>query len=147
MTPPRPDDVLPHRAPFLFVTEVTSVEPGVSARGFWELTGDESFFAGAFVACFLAAAFWPGVCRFLTGGRRVAEGCACFLPTFFAGAGAACAVAPARCFLGRSSIGRASSATRRGGSSPASTNGRTSPFLSTFRALVGGGVPMALSGI
>jgi 3-hydroxyacyl-[acyl-carrier-protein] dehydratase len=48
MTLPRPDDVLPHRAPFLFVTEVTSVEPGVSARGFWELTGDEPFFAGHF---------------------------------------------------------------------------------------------------
>jgi 3-hydroxyacyl-[acyl-carrier-protein] dehydratase len=48
MTLPRPDDVLPHRAPFLFVTEVTSVEPGVAARGFWELTGDEPFFAGHF---------------------------------------------------------------------------------------------------
>lgn len=48
MTLPRPDEVLPHRAPFLFVTEVTSVEPGVSARGYWELTGDEPFFAGHF---------------------------------------------------------------------------------------------------
>jgi 3-hydroxyacyl-[acyl-carrier-protein] dehydratase len=48
MTLPRPDDVLPHRAPFLFVTEVTSVEPGVSAQGFWELTGEEAFFAGHF---------------------------------------------------------------------------------------------------
>jgi 3-hydroxyacyl-[acyl-carrier-protein] dehydratase len=48
MTLPRPDDVLPHRAPFLFVTEVTSVDPGVAARGFWELTGDEPFFAGHF---------------------------------------------------------------------------------------------------
>jgi 3-hydroxyacyl-[acyl-carrier-protein] dehydratase len=48
MTLPRPDDVLPHRAPFLFVTEVTSVEPGASARGFWELTGEEAFFAGHF---------------------------------------------------------------------------------------------------
>jgi 3-hydroxyacyl-[acyl-carrier-protein] dehydratase len=48
MTLPRPDDVLPHRAPFLFVTEVTSVEPGVAARGFWELTGEEPFFAGHF---------------------------------------------------------------------------------------------------
>ena len=36
---PRPADVLPHRAPFLFVTEVTEVEPGVSARGHWQLTG------------------------------------------------------------------------------------------------------------
>jgi 3-hydroxyacyl-[acyl-carrier-protein] dehydratase len=45
---PRPDDVLPHRPPFLFVTEVTAVEPGVSARGYWDLTGDEPFFAGHF---------------------------------------------------------------------------------------------------
>lgn len=48
MSPPRPDDVLPHREPFLFVTEVTWVDPGSSARGFWELKGDEAFFAGHF---------------------------------------------------------------------------------------------------
>ena len=48
MTLPRPDEVLPHRAPFLFVTEVTSVDPGISARGYWELTGEEPFFAGHF---------------------------------------------------------------------------------------------------
>ena len=29
---PRPADVLPHRPPFLFVTELTAVEPGVSAQ-------------------------------------------------------------------------------------------------------------------
>ena len=45
---PRPTDVLPHRAPFLFVTEVTAVEPGVSATGYWQLTEDEPFFAGHF---------------------------------------------------------------------------------------------------
>ncbi len=45
---PQPADVLPHRPPFLFVTEVTAVEPGVSAQGRWELTGDEPFFAGHF---------------------------------------------------------------------------------------------------
>ena len=45
---PRPDEVLPHRPPFLFVTDVTAVEPGVSARGTWELTGTEPFFAGHF---------------------------------------------------------------------------------------------------
>jgi 3-hydroxyacyl-[acyl-carrier-protein] dehydratase len=44
----RPEDVLPHRAPFLFVDEVLEVEPGVSARGRWHLTGDEAFFAGHF---------------------------------------------------------------------------------------------------
>jgi 3-hydroxyacyl-[acyl-carrier-protein] dehydratase len=47
MTLPRPADVLPHRPPFLFVTEVQAVEPGVSARGTWEL-GDEPFFLGHF---------------------------------------------------------------------------------------------------
>ena len=45
---PRPEDVLPHRPPFLLVSEVTAVEPGVSARGSWVLTGDEPFFAGHF---------------------------------------------------------------------------------------------------
>jgi 3-hydroxyacyl-[acyl-carrier-protein] dehydratase len=48
MEMPEPIDVLPHRPPFLFVTAVTSVEPGVSATGRWELTGDEAFFAGHF---------------------------------------------------------------------------------------------------
>ena len=45
---PRPEDVLPHRPPFLFVSEVTAVEPGVSAHGRWELTGAEAFFSGHF---------------------------------------------------------------------------------------------------
>lgn len=45
---PRPEDVLPHRPPFLFVSEVTGVEPGVSASGYWELSGEEAFFAGHF---------------------------------------------------------------------------------------------------
>jgi 3-hydroxyacyl-[acyl-carrier-protein] dehydratase len=44
----RPEEVLPHRPPFLLVTEVTAVEPGVSATGYWELTGRESFFEGHF---------------------------------------------------------------------------------------------------
>ncbi len=48
MSLPEPADVLPHRPPFLFVTAVTAVEPGVSARGNWKLTGDEAFFAGHF---------------------------------------------------------------------------------------------------
>jgi 3-hydroxyacyl-[acyl-carrier-protein] dehydratase len=48
MMPPRPEEILPHRPPFLFVTEVTAVEPGVSAQGYWELTGEEPFFAGHF---------------------------------------------------------------------------------------------------
>jgi len=48
MAMPEPMDVLPHRPPFLFVTSVQSLEPGVSANGTWELTGDETFFAGHF---------------------------------------------------------------------------------------------------
>lgn len=48
MALPRPDEVLPHREPFLFLDEITELEPGVSARGRWELTGDEAFFAGHF---------------------------------------------------------------------------------------------------
>ena len=46
--PPRPEDVLPHRPPFLLLDEIVSVEPGRTARGRWHLTGDEAFFAGHF---------------------------------------------------------------------------------------------------
>ena len=45
---PRPADVIAHRAPFLFVDEVTSLEPGMRAGGRWSLTGEEWFFAGHF---------------------------------------------------------------------------------------------------
>jgi 3-hydroxyacyl-[acyl-carrier-protein] dehydratase len=45
---PSPESVLPHRPPFLFVTEVTELVPGESVRGYWDLTGDEWFFAGHF---------------------------------------------------------------------------------------------------
>jgi 3-hydroxyacyl-[acyl-carrier-protein] dehydratase len=44
----RADEYLPHRDPFLFVTELTAVEPGLSAAGNWQLTGEEAFFAGHF---------------------------------------------------------------------------------------------------
>jgi 3-hydroxyacyl-[acyl-carrier-protein] dehydratase len=44
----RPDEILPHRPPFLFVDEVVEVVPGLSAKGRWHLTGDEAFFAGHF---------------------------------------------------------------------------------------------------
>ncbi len=40
--------MLPHRPPFLFVDEVTAVDPGRSASGLWRLTGQEPFFAGHF---------------------------------------------------------------------------------------------------
>lgn len=45
---PTPADVLPHRAPFLFVDELVSVEPGQVAVGRWHLTGAEAFFEGHF---------------------------------------------------------------------------------------------------
>ena len=45
---PRPEDVIAHRPPFLFVDEVIALEPGVRATGRWHLTGDEFFFAGHF---------------------------------------------------------------------------------------------------
>jgi 3-hydroxyacyl-[acyl-carrier-protein] dehydratase len=48
MEMPDPIAVLPHRPPFLFVTAVTAVEPGVSAAGRWDLTGEEPFFGGHF---------------------------------------------------------------------------------------------------
>ncbi len=43
-----PTDLLPHRDPFLFVSEVVAVDPGRSAVGRWHLSGEESFFAGHF---------------------------------------------------------------------------------------------------
>ncbi|MBJ68579.1 MAG: 3-hydroxyacyl-[acyl-carrier-protein] dehydratase FabZ [Acidimicrobiaceae bacterium] len=43
-----PSEVLPHRNPFLFLTEVTGCKQGEWAEGFWQLTGDESFFTGHF---------------------------------------------------------------------------------------------------
>ena len=45
---PRPAEVIPHRPPFLFVDEVTELEPGRRAAGLWRLTGEEDFFAGHF---------------------------------------------------------------------------------------------------
>ncbi|HET9733147.1 MAG TPA: 3-hydroxyacyl-ACP dehydratase FabZ [Acidimicrobiales bacterium] len=48
MPQPRPDEVLPHRPPFLFVDRILDVDPGRSARGEWTLDGSEWFFAGHF---------------------------------------------------------------------------------------------------
>ena len=39
---------LPHGPEFRFVTRVTDVRPGEAARGVWQLTGKETFFAGHF---------------------------------------------------------------------------------------------------
>ena len=45
---PRPEDVIAHREPFLFVDEVTELVVGERARGRWHLRGDEPFFEGHF---------------------------------------------------------------------------------------------------
>lgn len=45
---PRPDAVLPHRPPFLFVDEVTELVPGERVVGRWHLSGDEWWFGGHF---------------------------------------------------------------------------------------------------
>lgn len=43
-----PADVLPHRAPFLFVDSIVELVPGSRAVGLWRLSGDEWFFPGHF---------------------------------------------------------------------------------------------------
>ncbi|MEI8022735.1 MAG: 3-hydroxyacyl-ACP dehydratase FabZ [Actinomycetota bacterium] len=45
---PEPTSVIPHRAPFLFVDQITALNPGQSATGIWRLTGNENFFGGHF---------------------------------------------------------------------------------------------------
>ena len=45
---PAPNEVLPHRDPFLFLTEVTGLQQGEWAEGYWQLTGTELFFGGHF---------------------------------------------------------------------------------------------------
>lgn len=45
---PAPEEVIPHRAPFLLLTEVTELRPGIGACGFWRPVSDEPFFAGHF---------------------------------------------------------------------------------------------------
>ncbi len=45
---PRPEELLPHRPPFLLVDELLELVPGERAVGQWTLTGDEYFFAGHF---------------------------------------------------------------------------------------------------
>ncbi len=47
-TPFDPALVLPHRAPFLLLSEVTTVVPGERATGRWHVGVDEAFFAGHF---------------------------------------------------------------------------------------------------
>jgi 3-hydroxyacyl-[acyl-carrier-protein] dehydratase len=40
--------LLPHRPPFRFVDVIDALEPGVSVRGRYRVTGDEAFLAGHF---------------------------------------------------------------------------------------------------
>lgn len=44
----RPEDLIPHRPPFLFVDTIVEIAPAEWARGQWHLKGDEPFFAGHF---------------------------------------------------------------------------------------------------
>jgi 3-hydroxyacyl-[acyl-carrier-protein] dehydratase len=44
----RPEEVLPHRPPFLFLDEVLEVRPGEGATGRWRPGGEERFFEGHF---------------------------------------------------------------------------------------------------
>ena len=43
-----PEDWIPHRAPFLLIDRLVSIEPGLRAMGEWTLTGEEWFFPGHF---------------------------------------------------------------------------------------------------
>jgi 3-hydroxyacyl-[acyl-carrier-protein] dehydratase len=45
---PRPEALIPHRQPFLWVDELTEIVPDERAVGFWRPSGDEAFFAGHF---------------------------------------------------------------------------------------------------
>ena len=45
---PAPSEIIPHRPPFLFLDEVTALEKGVSAEGYWVPSPDLAFFAGHF---------------------------------------------------------------------------------------------------
>jgi len=45
---PEPSEILPHRAPFLFVDEILELVPGESARTRWTLAPDTPFLAGHF---------------------------------------------------------------------------------------------------
>ena len=45
---PRPEALIPHRPPFLLLSEILELEPGVFARGNWQVAADEAFFAGHF---------------------------------------------------------------------------------------------------
>ena len=41
MNLPKPEEIIPHRDPFLFLTEVTKLEVPKYAEGYWQLTESE----------------------------------------------------------------------------------------------------------
>lgn len=41
-------DIIPHRQPFLLIDKVTEMEPGVSVKGYKNITYNEPYFAGHF---------------------------------------------------------------------------------------------------
>jgi 3-hydroxyacyl-[acyl-carrier-protein] dehydratase len=43
-----PTELIPHREPFLFLSQIFELNEGQNARGLWHLTGAEPFFAGHF---------------------------------------------------------------------------------------------------
>lgn len=43
-----PTELIPHREPFLLLSQITDLVPGQRATGVWRLSGDEPFFAGHF---------------------------------------------------------------------------------------------------
>ena len=40
---PSPEELIPHRPPFLLLDELVELEPGVRAAGRWHLTGEEAY--------------------------------------------------------------------------------------------------------
>jgi 3-hydroxyacyl-[acyl-carrier-protein] dehydratase len=45
---PKPEDVLPHRSPFLLLTNIVSCQPGLRVHAQWQLSGQEMFWPGHF---------------------------------------------------------------------------------------------------
>lgn len=43
-----PASILPHRPPFLFISEIVAIDPGISVHCRWRLSGNEAFWAGHF---------------------------------------------------------------------------------------------------
>ena len=48
MTFPKPEDILPHRPPFLFLDEILELTPAEYGKARWTLSGDEFWFPGHF---------------------------------------------------------------------------------------------------